>query len=318
MTPLSRRAFGRTVLAGVPLTALVGSRVLRAAEALTIGVATDSFRDLPRITGRDNIDDIIRAVQAAHVTHIELALANLEPTPPSTAPFIGGTPAYPQRVVFTPEQILAMNASARYALRNWRVRTNAGFFEDVRRKLGAAAIAVHACALTYDEVCSDDEMDATFRQVKTLGASIVSSPMTMAMAKRVAPFAERHRVTVAIHNQVDGNADGAIATPEIDAALALSSAFALKLDIGNLTASNADASAVLRRYQPRVSHVLIKDRLRNRGTSQHFGEGDTPIGAVLEALRTSSRSIPAFVEYDYLGLRSPVDEVNACLKFVSR
>jgi sugar phosphate isomerase/epimerase len=318
MTALSRRAFGRTVLAGVPLAAWVAPRALRAADALTIGVSTDSFRDLPRITGRDNVDDVIRAVQAARVTHIELALANLEPAPPSTAPFIGGTPAYPQRVVFTPEQVLAMNASARYALRNWRVRSEPGVFEDVRRKLGAAAIAVHACALTYDEVCTDDEIDATFRQVKSLGAGIVSSPMTMAMAKRLAPVAERHHVTVAIHNQVDGNTDGAIATPQLDAALALSPAFAIKLDIGNLTASNADAISVLRRYQPRVSHVLIKDRLRNGGTSQHFGEGDTPIAPVLEALRTSSRAIPAFVEYDYLGLRSPVDEVNACLAFVSR
>ena len=98
------------------------------------------------------------------------------------------------------------------------------------------------------------------------------------------PFAERHQVAVAIHNQVDGNPAGAIATPQLEQALALSPAFTLKLDIGNLTASNCDAVAELREHQSRVSHVLVKDRLRNGGASQPFGEGDTPIKGVLDVL----------------------------------
>ena len=76
--------------------------------------------------------------------------------------------------------------------------------------------------------------------------------MTMATAARLAPFAERHQVSVAIHNQVDGNAAGAIATPELKEALALSPAFRLKLDVGNLTASNCDAVAELRDHHGRA------------------------------------------------------------------
>ena len=100
-------------------------------------------------------------------------------------------------------------------------------------------------------------------------------------------------------------------------ALALSPAFALKLDIGNLTASNRDAVVELRTYQSRVSHVLVKDRLRNGGTSQHLGEGDTPIAGVLALLRTSTRSIPAFAEYDYVGVGSSQDEVSASLAYLA-
>ena len=61
--------------------------------------------------------------------------------------------------------------------------------------------------------------------------------------------------------------------------------------------------------------MVVRDRLRNGGASQPFGEGDTPIGAVLAALRGSAPAIPAVVEYDYVGLRSTVDEVKACVQY---
>jgi hypothetical protein len=76
--------------------------------------------------------------------------------------------------------------------------------------------------------------------------------------------------------------------------------------------------AVFGRHESRVSHVLVKDRLRNGGTSQHFGEGDTPIPAVLKRLKTSEFRIPGVVEYDYVGLHSSVDEVTASLAYVSQ
>ncbi len=177
---------------------------------------------------------------------------------------------------------------------------------------------VHACALAYDDTLTDDEIDATFRQVKALGVTTVSSPLTMAMAARLAPFAERHKMSVAIHNQVDGNAAGAIATPHLKDSLALSPAFALKLDIGNLTASNCDAVGELREHRARVSHVLVKDRLKNGGTSQPFGEGDTPIAGVLDVLGTAAPSIAALVDYDYVGLHSSVEEVTAAMAYMAR
>src|SRR6185369_9987654 len=99
----------------------------------------------------------------------------------------------------------------------------------VRAKFEAAGIKVHACSIGYNNSFTDAEIDATFRQVKALGVATISSPMTLVMAKRLVPFAEKHHVTVAIHNQTDGNAAGAIATPQLQSALALSPAFKLKL-----------------------------------------------------------------------------------------
>jgi sugar phosphate isomerase/epimerase len=135
------------------------------------------------------------------------------------------------------------------------------------------------------------------------------------MAARLAPFAERHGVSIAIRNQVDGNDAGTMGTSELAGALALSPAFTLKLDVGAVTASNRQALDDLRRFRSRVSYVVLTDRLRSGGVSQPFGEGDTPIVDIVRLLDGSG--IPAFVEYDYLGLRSPEDEVAASLRFVA-
>jgi hypothetical protein len=320
MSPLTRREFGKIVIAGVPLASLGLGATARAtaAPALVFGVSTTSFHDLPRVPGTDNIDDVIRAMRGLGTTHIELDLANIEPAPPSTGSFIGGSPAYPKRITLTPDEILATNSRAREDLRAWRLRTGLFAAQAAQQKLESASLTVQACALKYDKASTDEEIDLTMLQAKALGVSTISSPMTMAMAARVAPFAEQQGISVAIHNQPDGNAAGLIAAPDLDAALALSKAFTLKLDVANITASNGDAVATLRRYQSRVAYVLLRDRLRNGGASQPFGEGDTPIAGVLKVLGSSDPAAPAIVEYDYVGLRASTEEVTASLAYLAK
>src|SRR5262245_47268804 len=239
MPELSRREFGKIALAGVPLAAF--GRVTLAASPLVLGVTTSSLRDLPRAEGRDNVDDVIRALRDLGARHVELALANVEPAPPNTAPFLGGSQTYPQRVVLTPEQVASTNAAYRLTLRNWRLQTPLSVFQDVQAKFEAAGITVHACALGYDASFPHDQIDATFRRIKALGVPTVSAKLTLSAVARLAPFAERYGLALAIHNQVTGNAAGEIATPQLMDALALSPAIRLKLDVGHLTASNSDA-----------------------------------------------------------------------------
>jgi len=315
MRVISRREFGRVVIAAAPIAWI--ARPMASGPRCPIGVPTSAFNDLPRVTGRDNVDDVIRALKTAGVAHVELSLSNVEPAPPNTAPFMGGTPAYPQRIVLTPEQVAALNADARAKLRAWRLRAPAAVFEDVRDRFAKAGISVIGCAIAYNDTFADDEIDATFRQVAALGLRTVSSPLTPNMARRLLPFAQRYDISIAIHNQVDGNGVGAVATADLPDALALSPRMAVKLDVGNLTASNADAVAILRRHLDRVSAVVLTDRLRNGGASQPFGEGDTPIKAVLSVVSTSGRGIPILVGYEYIGLRSATQEVGASVKYVA-
>jgi sugar phosphate isomerase/epimerase len=313
MAVISRREFGGALVAGLPLAAVMRSVGLSAAD-MAIGVTTSSFRDLPRVTGRDNLREVLRALEAVRASHIDLAFANLEPAPPTTAPVMGGSAAYPRRVVLTPEQVAATNTEAREELRAWRLNAPVKGFETFRGMLTSARLTVRACSLAYNDSFSDDEIDRTLLQAKALGVTTVSSPLTMAMARRLVPFAQRHQVSIAIHNQVGGNTDRAIDTPALKEALALSPAFTLKFDVANVTASNRDAVAELREHRSRVSFVVVRDRLRNGGASQPFGEGDTPIRNVL-ALAGTPPAVPVLIEYDYVGLRSSVEELKASMAY---
>jgi sugar phosphate isomerase/epimerase len=314
MRVISRRAFGQALMAAVPLPWLAVPR--GGAAPAWIGVTTSAFRDLPRVTGRDNVEGVIAALHAVGATHAELSLHNVEPAPPSTEPVMGGTAAYPRRIVLTPEQMAATNAEARAALRSWRLETPATTFEDVRERFTRAGIALHSCSVEFDDSFTDAEIDATFQQVRALGLSTIGSPLTMKMGRRVAPIAERQHVTVAIHNQVDGTASDAIDTARLADALALSSSFALKLDVGRLTASNADVVAVVKRHRARISSVLLIDRLRNGGAAQPFGEGDTPLKDVLAEV-VSAPAVPVFVGYDYVGLRGATEEIRGALAYLA-
>lgn len=64
-----------------------------------------------------------------------------------------------------------------------------------------------------------------------------------------------------------------------------------------------------------ISHIQVKDRTRNGGDNERFGEGDTPIKDVLAFVRQKQLPIPVFIEYEYIGLAMPQGEVRRCLAF---
>ena len=65
-----------------------------------------------------------------------------------------------------------------------------------------------------------------------------------------------------------------------------------------------------------ISHIQLKDRTRNGGGNEQFGEGDTPIKDVLGVIKAKALPIPVFVEYGYLGLGTPLEEVRKCMAYV--
>jgi sugar phosphate isomerase/epimerase len=80
-----------------------------------------------------------------------------------------------------------------------------------------------------------------------------------------------------------------------------SNRLAINLDIGHFTAANFDALDYLDKFHDRIVSLHIKDRRKNQGPNVPFGEGDTPIVAVLQRLRDRKWDIPAQIEYEYKG-----------------
>jgi sugar phosphate isomerase/epimerase len=319
MSSYSRREFGKVVAASMPLAmALSRGRLFASSGEVALGATTRSFRELPRVEGADDLDVPIPALKAAGVTRVELASEDLEPAPPNDGPGAPPkNPAYPAKVTLSPQQIAIARAQVRYGLRQFRLRTTADMYALARKSFSTAGIDVFALALVYDDEFTDEEVDKTFFQAESLGARVLTTDASMTIANRLAPFAAKHNLLVAFQNQGDPKVPGAVTRPEqFGELLALSKNYRIKLDVGHLTAMNLDAVKVLSDNLDRVTHVQIQDRMRNNGRSEPFGEGDTPIAAVINVLAHADRAIPAFVDYNYSGLLTASEEIATSLRFV--
>src|SRR5579871_21283 len=303
---LSRRDFGKIALAGVPLALGAASN-----NVVRVGALTESFHDLPRTPGRDNVDDVIRVLKASGVAEIDLASANTEAPspetglkpPPPPGPY-GGPPAG-----FTPAELAARAKALRDNLRKWRLATPASHYAGLKAKFDAAGIAVYAISFLHDDVFTDDEIEATFAHARALGVEVISSRASIEMAKRIEPHAERHALTVSFRNDRETPA-------QLSALAALSPRFRVNLDIGNFTAANQEAVAYIQENHDRITHLIVKDRTRNGGGNETFGSGDTPIHPVLKLLRDKQYPIRAYVDYEYVGLGTPQEEVRNCIAYV--
>jgi sugar phosphate isomerase/epimerase len=97
---------------------------------------------------------------------------------------------------------------------------------------------------------------------------------------------------------------------------ALSPQFRINLDIGNFTAANQESVAFIQEHHDRITHVIVKDRTRDNGDNEKFGAGDTPIRPVMALLREKQLPIRAYVDYEYVGLGTPQEEVRRCLAYL--
>ena len=314
---LSRRDFAK-VAAGAPAWVALGAGIDSVVNGVRLGTITYSFRDLPRTPGKDNADAVIKALQFCGIGEIELFSPNIEPAGrpmPPKPPVAYGVPP-PPRSGPTMEE-LALQKQNREDLRRWRIETPADYYRTVRAKFDTAGIAVFAYTVNYNDSFTDEEIDATFRQAKALGVGIIASSTTLSVAPRLAPFAERHEVLVAVHGHSNLKDPNQLASPESFAkALAMSKQFRVNLDIGHFTAANFDAVQYIRDNHQHITHVHIKDRRKDDGTNEQFGEGDTPIKEVLTLLKKERYPIRAFVEYEYAGLRSSQEEVKRCMEYM--
>src|SRR4029453_898162 len=152
-----------------------------------------------------------------------------------------------------------------------------------------------------------------------LGAKWITASSTLSSAKRVAPFAEKHKMIVGMHTHANIKDPNEFATPEsFAAAMKMSKYFKVNLDIGHFTAANQDAVAYLREHHADITNLHVKDLKRNKGENMPWGQGDTPIREVLQLLKQNKWPIPAYIEYEYRGTGKPVDEAKKGFEFMRR
>jgi sugar phosphate isomerase/epimerase len=312
----SRREFGRLALAGLPMTvafAQGSSKINSSVNGVRIGVQSYSFRSLP-------LDDAIKAMAGIGIGECELFSGHVEPRigpPPGARPPQSPTGAGSGEM--TPEMREAMREAARKRqeeTRKWRLSVPLDHFKDVRNKFDAAGIKLQAYNLSFNDNFTDDEIDRGFQMAEALGVTLVTASSTLSAAKRVAPFAEKYKITVAMHGHSNLTDPNQFAKPEsFAAALAMSKYFAINLDIGHFFAAGFDPVSYIEANHARITNLHIKDRKKENGPNTPWGQGDTPIKQVLQLLKEKKYDIPANIEYEYQG-EDAVVEVGKCFQYI--
>jgi sugar phosphate isomerase/epimerase len=294
-TQLTRRQFGRLALAAVPAAAVagpLGNLALAAVDSrisgVRIGAITYSFRAI------SDADAIIAAMARIGIGEAELMSNHAEA--------LAGAPG---------------GRGAPEALSAWRQAASPDTWKRVRQKFETAGIQLRL--LTYNmnvKTTSDEIIEYAFSMAKGLGVDAITASTQVSMAKRVAPFADKHRIPVAYHGHANLTDADEVATPASFATcLSYSKYHAINLDIGHFTAAGFDAVGFLREHHARVTNLHLKDRKSpaNGAANVPWGEGNTPIKEVLQLLRKEKWDIPANIEFEYPG--DPLVEMPKCLQF---
>ena len=104
---------------------------------------------------------------------------------------------------------------AREELRAWRLETSA---RPLPRTSGRSstrpASSIYAYNYSSNASFTDEEIDRGFEMAKALGAEIITASTTLDVAKRIAPFAEKHKMVVAMHGHSRVDDPNEFATPE--------------------------------------------------------------------------------------------------------
>lgn len=208
---------------------------------------------------------------------------------------------------------------AREDLRQWRLSTPIDHFKDIRKKFDSAGINIYAYTMNYRDDFTDEELDKTFEQAKGLGTDVIATSTQLTMTKRLLPLAEKHKIYVAFHGHDQTSNPNEFSTPEtFQKALDMSKYFKVNLDIGHFTAAGYDPVAYINEHHDRITHLHVKDRKKDHGPNQPLGEGDTPIRQVLLLLKDKKYPIPAFIEYEYRGTGTSVEEVKKCMEYMKK
>jgi sugar phosphate isomerase/epimerase len=320
----TRRDFHKMALAAVPLSQARAAKLNSIIDGVHLGVQTYSYRELPM---EDIVDSVIKAMTQNGLSECELFAQQVEPPNIATNFWVGVDPKLLGGGADgggITEQLRAKakqdaTIKARDDLRKWRLEVPLDHFREVRKKFDAAGINIHVYNLSFNTSFTDPEIDRVFEHAKALGVNIISASTQQSTARRVAPFAEKHKMYVALHGHANLADPEEFAAPaSFDRAMALSKYFKINLDIGHFTAANFDPVAFIKERHADITHLHLKDRKRNGAPNTEWGEGDTPIKEVLQLLKVKKYPIPAYIEYEYAGKLGCVEEVQKCVDFAKR
>ena len=305
LKPANRREFlGRA--ATLAACALVQPRLLGAETApaakpnsvfhgVRIGVITYSYRGV----GIDTAEQTLKALLEDGLSEVELmdgpirSFAGIRGGGRRGRP--GGPPEAPAEKLTDAERVAQLAKCS-----------------ELRKMYNDAGVNIHHHKLPFGQ--SDEEIDFNFQVAKALGCTGITTERSDELAKKLGPFADKHKIWVAFHNHTNNYP----VMDKTDPILSYGQYIGFNLDVGHYFAGTKGLSPlpVLEKYHDRIRSLHMKDRTADGGNLP-WGQGQTPLKEILQLIRKEKWTFPADIEVEYQipSGSSPVAEVAKCVQF---
>jgi sugar phosphate isomerase/epimerase len=193
-------------------------------------------------------------------------------------------------------------------------------FKEIRKLFKSKGVEIHILKLG-DAGWSDEEIDYAFRACKAVGAKGITVEISEEAAKRLAPFADKHKLHVIFHNH------GQPGQPNFsfDKPLSYSPLLMLNFDAGHyFGATGINPNELITRLHDRIFSIHVKDKTAKTASdpdkNRSFGEGDTPVVEMLKLIQKEKWHIYCDIELEYSvpANSDPVKEVVKCVEFCKK
>ena len=215
----------------------------------------------------------------------------------------------------------AAAATAAEELRKWRTSVSMDKVKQLRKMFNDAGVTIYAYksdGMQKNMQTTDAELDYLFNVASALGATHTTmelpapGPDGTALLKRMAQFAEKHKVCIAYHTHAQGSMTA------FDEALAMSKWNMSNVDLGHyVAAGNAGGSPLqfLETHHGRIASFHLKDRTlpEHCSLTVPFGKGDGQIKDILLLMKKNKWTFPASIE-----LESPIPADSDAVKEVNK
>ncbi|MFT3747680.1 MAG: TIM barrel protein [Agriterribacter sp.] len=206
----------------------------------------------------------------------------------------------------------------------WRTSASMEKFKEIRKMFEKAGVSIYAFkpgALNPNN--TDAEIEYALKAAKALGANSVTVelPKDPAHSQRLGTLAAKHKVYIGYHAHTQAT------DTAWDTALSQSPYNSMNLDCGHYIAAGGNNTsetllALIQAKHDRITSMHLKDRKtkENGGDNLPWGEGNTPIPAILNLLKEKKYKIPVSIELEYKIPEGSdaVKEVRKCVLFAKQ
>ncbi|MCX7049957.1 MAG: sugar phosphate isomerase/epimerase [Candidatus Sumerlaeota bacterium] len=184
--------------------------------------------------------------------------------------------------------------------------------KELRKMYNDAGVNIHIHKSDFGK--SDEEIDFNFLVAKAVGAVGITLERNEAMAKKLGPFADKHKIWVAFHNHTNNYP----VMDKMDPILEAGQFIGFNFDVGHYFAGTKGKSPipVIEKYHDRIVSLHTKDRTAEGGNLP-WGQGKTPIKEILQLMKKEKWTFPADIELEYAVPKDSdaVAEVAKCVQF---